>query len=174
VAANSGFGDDLIYTSTDFGATWKAAGARNNQWSSVASSADGTQLAAADSGYGDGLIYSSTNAGAAWMAAAAPINYWTSIASSADGSKLAAAAYPGGIYAWQSSPMLSLTLSDGDVLISWQKLSSTAGLVLQANSNLTAANWVNMTNLPKVTNGLYQVVFPRPLTGNQYYRLKNP
>ncbi len=174
VAADSGSGDGLIYTSTNFGKSWTATSAPSDFWASIASSADGTKLVAADSGYGDGLIYSSTNSGLAWTATTAPVGYWTSVSSSADGSKVAAASYPGGIYTWQSIPALSIMLSSGNLLISWQASSSTASFVLQEDSDLAMTNWVTVTNLPAQTNGLNRVVIPLPLSGNQFYRLTSP
>jgi hypothetical protein len=87
-------GTGLIYGSTNAGTTWTSwtLPLLSNNWSSVASSADGTKLVAAS--YfefgGDGLIYASSNSGAAWAATHAPVNDWTSVASSADGTKLVA------------------------------------------------------------------------------------
>ena len=54
----------------------------------MASSADGTRLAAA--AYG-GLIYVSTNSGSVWTVASSSSSFWSSLASSADGTRLAAA-----------------------------------------------------------------------------------
>jgi hypothetical protein len=65
----------------------------------VASSADGTKLAAAVGGknidYSSyaGPIFISTNSGATWMQTSAPSEIWSSLAFSADGTKLLAAAY---------------------------------------------------------------------------------
>jgi hypothetical protein len=89
----SGGGNGDIYTSTDGGATWTqrtAAGAR--QWFGLASSADGTKLAAADANNGaGGYIYTSTDGGMTWATStAAGAREWSSISSSADGTKLAA------------------------------------------------------------------------------------
>ncbi len=78
-----------IYTSTNSGGSWteqKTPGARG--WYGVASSADGTKLAAIEYG---GNIFVSANSGAAWSAKATRLN-WVGIASSADGSKLTAIA----------------------------------------------------------------------------------
>jgi len=74
----------------DVGATWTertSAGSRN--WTSLASSADGTKLAA---GVGNGgYIYTSTDSGATWTERTnAGSRDWKAIASSSDGSKLAA------------------------------------------------------------------------------------
>jgi hypothetical protein len=80
-----------IYTSSDMGATWMSNNVPMANWQSVASSADGTRLAAAD--FADRVIYTSTNSGAVWTQATnAPKEFWYSIALSADGTKLAAVA----------------------------------------------------------------------------------
>src|SRR6266700_1725660 len=69
--------------------------APSQNWLSMASSADGTTLAAVGS---YGWLYRSTNSGATWFPATTatdgsePSRPWTSIASSADGSKLVAVA----------------------------------------------------------------------------------
>ncbi len=80
-----------IYTSTNSGATWKATSAPSAAWFAIASSADGTRLAAAvaDS---NGHIYTSTNSGLTWRQTSAPASEWTAIASSADGRRLLAGA----------------------------------------------------------------------------------
>jgi len=69
----------------------------NAAWQAVASSSDGSQLAAAVS---FGAIYTTTNFGNTWTEqTGAPTNAdWESIASSSDGSHLAAAVYNGAIY----------------------------------------------------------------------------
>ena len=76
--------------------TWVQTGApANNNWQCVASSADGSVLAAAA---GAGGIFISTNAGANWFEANLPNNYYSGIASSADGSRLAVIYNGGGMY----------------------------------------------------------------------------
>lgn len=85
-----------IYTSSDSGLTWQATTAPSNQWSSVASSADGSTLVAA-AVYNNfnterGLIFVSSNSGAGWTATSAPTNFWYSVACSADGTRLVAGA----------------------------------------------------------------------------------
>ncbi|MEQ1751251.1 MAG: IPT/TIG domain-containing protein, partial [Prosthecobacter sp.] len=77
------------------GATWTAqpnAGSRD--WQAIASSADGTKLAAVVYG---GQIYTSTDSGVSWTARESSRG-WFSIASSSDGTKLAAVAQYGQIY----------------------------------------------------------------------------
>ena len=59
-----------------------------SSWQSIASSSDGTKLAAVVSG---GFIYTSSDSGATWTErTAAGSRNWSSIASSSDGTKLAA------------------------------------------------------------------------------------
>jgi hypothetical protein len=82
---------NVVYISTNTGVTWSQTclpvapyGVR------IASSADGTKLAAATYE----AIFTSTNSGTTWQMSGAPTNqFWNSIASSADGSKLVAGAY---------------------------------------------------------------------------------
>jgi hypothetical protein len=75
---------------------WTATSAPATNWSSVASSADGSKLVAAVNG---GLIYTSTNSGSTWVATSAPTNFWRTVASSADGARLFAASSSGeGLY----------------------------------------------------------------------------
>jgi hypothetical protein len=83
-----------IYASASYGqsGTWTAQATIRN-WYSVASSADGSHLAAVVKG---GSIY--TNSGTSWVATSATSQNWVSVASSADGSKLAAVTLVGGIY----------------------------------------------------------------------------
>ena len=86
---------NLIYTSTNSGATWTTSAAPNAVWSSVASSADGSHLIAAAFDFGSGsflgLVYTSTNSGASWTPTGLPNAFWQAVASSADGNKLVAA-----------------------------------------------------------------------------------
>ena len=83
-----------IYTSSDSGRTWIQTGAPSQNWTGVASSADGTRLAASASVTCGvcplGGIYISADSGVTWNRTSAPSNLWSSIASSADGSRLAA------------------------------------------------------------------------------------
>ena len=75
---------------------WTQTGAPNENWMSVASSADGTKLVA--EAYG-GEIYTSADSGATWsQVSTLSSSSWTIIASSADGTKLVAAVKFGGIY----------------------------------------------------------------------------
>ena len=81
----------INYTNRNILTNWTQTSAPNENWYSIASSADGTKLAAV--AYNGG-IYVSTDSGLIWALTSAPdTNLWTSIASSSDGSKLAAVGY---------------------------------------------------------------------------------
>jgi hypothetical protein len=84
--------------------TWVKTSAPTNYWVSIASSADGSKLAATAS---FGGIYFSADSGTNWIQTSAPTNDWGNIAMSADGTKLVAASkvtwgdngeIPGSIY----------------------------------------------------------------------------
>jgi len=66
-----------------------------NTWFGIASSADGSRLAAVASVSG---IYTSVDSGITWNNNGVLAAQWRSIASSADGSKLVAAVFGGGVY----------------------------------------------------------------------------
>jgi hypothetical protein len=201
VAAASGG----IYTSTNFGSTWTATTAPDAAWSSIACSADGNQLITSGSatylstnfGYdwrmaspqtgklassanGTRLViagnsmYTSSDSGATWISNGAP-QFWTSIASSADGSELVANNRNSGIWIGRTlpSPQMNVASSTGNLALSW--IIPSTNFVLQQNSNLTKANWSEVTNVPvlNLTNLQNQVTLPLP-SSNQFYRLKTP
>lgn len=71
--------------------TWTLTSAPTGWWKSIATSADGTRLAAVKEGDLSGdLIYASTNSGANWNLMSAPDKWWGQLASSADGTILMA------------------------------------------------------------------------------------
>jgi sugar lactone lactonase YvrE len=136
-------------------------------WVSVASSADGSKLAAAAS---DGGIYTSSNHGAIWSASAAPTaSSWSSITSSADGTKLAAAANYGSIYTSTNSGadwILSgapagywsgiASSSNGSILFAAQNYNNSIYLSLNAGKTWTATHasdeyWEAVTSSPDGT-----------------------
>jgi photosystem II stability/assembly factor-like uncharacterized protein len=85
-----------IFTSTNAGVTWTQTSAPIEYWNSIASSSDGSHLAAVVY-YPAAGIYTSTNGGVTWTQTSAPSGpWWASIASSSDGTKLAAVVYYGG------------------------------------------------------------------------------
>lgn len=172
VVANAG----PIYTSTNAGVTWKAAiNAPNAGWASVTSSGDGNKLAAVQWG---GQIYTSEDAGTTWLQNGVPNTFLAGgiwgIASSKDGSKLLAAGdgpYGGPVYILQPMPVLNITSTQTNMMISW--LSSASGFVLQQTGDLALPNWMDVTTSLETTNRQNQIFFPSH-TGNQFYRLKFP
>ena len=78
----------LVWTSADAGATWTMRTAPGDApWSSIASSADGTKLAAVGVGTS---IWTSGDSGVTWVARDS-VRSWDSVTMSADGSRVAAA-----------------------------------------------------------------------------------
>ncbi len=68
---------------------------------------------------------------------------------------------------------LALTLSGGNLVISWPTNES-SGVVLQQNSVLSSTNWIaTPTNFLTVTNGRYQVL-ASPTNAQQFFRLYTP
>jgi hypothetical protein len=93
IAQNAGQSINARNLGATAGVTWTAH-ASNQNWQSVASSADGVKLVAAVM-YGQ--ISTSTDSGATWIARESGRD-WSSVASSADGTKLAATVASGPIY----------------------------------------------------------------------------
>lgn len=91
-------GSDFLYTSPDFGDTWVEQNLTGSlPWMGVASSADGTRLAATTYEYydfvdGGGSIFTSQNSGIHWTERlSSDTAWWISIASSTDGMNLVVA-----------------------------------------------------------------------------------
>jgi hypothetical protein len=113
--------------------------APENDWVSVASSADGSKLVAAAVTFTGG-IYTSADSGRSWAAstASSDLGVWSSVASSADGIKLVAAAasvdLSGGVYISTNS-RLSWTLTSAP-RTAWTSVSCSAD-----GSTMAAAAW---------------------------------
>ena len=85
-----------IFVSTNSGASWSMANVPTEQWTGIATSADGKRIVAVAGGKSPGPVYVSMNSGSTWSNSGAPVTNWSSVASSADGSKFIAVA---GLYA---------------------------------------------------------------------------
>lgn len=109
---------------------WIQTSAPSNRWYSVATSADGTKMAAVvnnSSPSFTGQIYCSTNSGATWATTSASDTNWTSIASSADGAKLAACFnVPGGGRIYVSTNSGNTWQQAGAPTSGWRSLASSA------------------------------------------------
>jgi DNA-binding beta-propeller fold protein YncE len=170
----------FIFISTNSGAAWKVTatnilfGLTAHPWISVASSADGSKLAAvSDATRPLGVLITSTNSGATWTTNAVPFLDWNAVALSADGAKLVVTVgYPstGPIYVSQTTPapQLNLSASANDTVISW--IIPSLDFTLQQSPDLLS--WTDVTNLPvlNLTNLDNQVVLPPP-AGNGFFRL---
>jgi hypothetical protein len=146
--------------------SWVLAGAAALNWNSIASSADGSHLAAVAAAVtsGSGGIYTSTDSGATWTGTNGDTSSpWRSIASSADGSRLVAANASGGIggiyinsgASWGKALSGAVNWSsvassaDGSKLVAAISNSVSGGIYASANSGATwsqtvgaARNWV--------------------------------
>jgi hypothetical protein len=161
-----------IYTSSDSGNSWtkqtaaptvaEGAAAEIPNWQGVASSADGTKLAAASfvgvyNGIGIG-IWTSTNSGATWAYSSAPVTDWYSIASSSNGMTLVAIC--GGLYAstnsgvnWTPTSVSTIaTLGDGGPAVASSydgtrlvAVTDGGGIYTSTNSGTT---WMQQANQP--------------------------
>jgi photosystem II stability/assembly factor-like uncharacterized protein len=189
LAGGGTLGGSGIFVTTNSGATWISNSVPSLgpvTWSSCASSADGSTLLAVATSYNldlknAGLIFTSTNFGITWSQTDAPEQAWTAVASSADGCLMAGSAanwpivlpaYPGNIYTAQITPALrmNITPANGNLKPSW--IVPSTHFVLQENSDLTTANWTDVTNTPvlNLTNLQEEVTLPAT-NGSGFYRL---
>lgn len=175
-AAGGGFNMNPgpICVSTNFGATWATSSAPVLDWAALASSADGQKMIALKAGGNrSNAIFTSTDRGFTWTSNTVPAVYeWTSVASSADGSKLMAASAYGGIWTWQSTPapQLNLASSSNGLTLSW--ILPSTNFVLEENSDLTTANWMIVTNIPKLNlSTLDEEVVFRASNSSGFFRL---
>jgi hypothetical protein len=124
------YGDSPIYRSIDSGMTWTQTGALSKPWTSLASSADGTHLAAVglESVESD-AVWISTNSGATWTSNSVQ-NIPSIIACSADGTRLVAFGTTG--------PVISLNSGQ-----SWsfeKMVSGWEGVCMSADGSFVAAS----------------------------------
>lgn len=149
----------------------------------------------------DGPIYSSTNSGLTWEVTSAPGKYdfpltigpngegftasatlhpsqkktapdnfpatnWYAIGKGPKGSELVIIGNPS-----QPAPVLSIASTGAGAVVSWP--AQFPNYILQANSDLTSTNWVDLTNSVTKTETEYQVFIFTPADRN-FYRLKSP
>jgi hypothetical protein len=170
------WGPGGIFTSTNAGLTWtQTIPPGEVGWSSIASSSDGTKLAAVVSFTG---IWTSTNAGVTWTQTSAPGSpEWQSIASSSDGTHLAAVGWPSGIWTAQATiqtttaPRLAISYSGNSVIVSWPNNGS---YNLQQNSNLAAPDGWTTSGYPISTGNGTNSISVTPSPGTLFFRLTQP
>ena len=158
-------GNSPIYTSTNAGASWLTNMiGQSSPWTALATSADGTRLAAGTASSG---IYHSANSGASWQLSDAGGLYWNSIASSADGTAPVAAG-TNLIFVGQAPlPVLSLAITGTNVSVFWPTNVAGYGLFLFYKTDLTNSFWQFVAPAPVITNNLYRVT--QPATNNQIF-----
>ncbi len=110
---STGLAGLFIVSNSALAQTWTQTSAPITNWHAVASSADGTKLAAV--ACCGGPIYTSTNGGVTWTPTSAPIQNWFSVASSADGTKLVATANTSPVYASSDSGATWTAATNGPI-----------------------------------------------------------
>ncbi|MGD0253071.1 MAG: hypothetical protein ABSC01_10300 [Verrucomicrobiota bacterium] len=149
------------------GSQWRLTSALISQnWDSIASSANGNNLAATIFGSGGG-IYLSSDSGQTWVATNTTFAGLRAIASSLDGSKLVAANYGGGLYTNSSSASGGWGIGGSTSGLNWISVASSSDgskLVAAANGNgiytstNSGATWNQQTTgLPSGTPNWYYV-----------------
>lgn len=169
--------------------TWLQTSAPINSWRAVASSADGTQLAAMGGGSSlshfsvfGGPIYALTDSGATWTSNRLPVPYWngsdnTSVAFSADGARLFvllnSVPNGGGLWKLPSTlpPFISVRPANGSLALSW--LVPSTNLILQRSSD--SQNWSVVMDQPVLNFTNLQDEVSLPITnGKDFFRLATP
>jgi hypothetical protein len=161
-----------ICTSTDGGGHFFATSACLWYWVSLASSADGTRLAACQAN--GGPVFLSSDSGATWLPSGS-FPGAGAVACSADGRKLIVAVNNGGIYTLDQllgAPVLRIQRSNatGELDISWSVPS--VPFILQQSPSLVTTSWQDVTGPPSLDNATlcYGVTVPAPV-GAMFYRL---
>lgn len=172
-----GYHTNQLYTSADFGVTWRAKGLPGYPSTArLAASADGKVLvyAGIETERASG-IYVSTDGGAHWVQTDAPVTNWWPFAASADGHRLYAAGQVAGIYSYYSpqNPTLDIGVSPGTLELSW--LVPSTSFVLQQAAGLENPTWGAVTNAPvlNLTNLHYEITAPAA-NRKALYRLATP
>jgi hypothetical protein len=145
-----------IYSSTNSGMAWTVINTPGKYQFPLTSGPDGGGFYAEATLYPSPKNQTPTNT---------PVSNWYAVGSAPDGSKLVMTSDSS-----QPAPVLSITLSGNVVIVSWP--SSFTGFILQQNGDLTATNWVDVTNAASVVGEQNQVIMS-PTNSNNFYRLKS-
>ncbi|MEO6109755.1 MAG: prepilin-type N-terminal cleavage/methylation domain-containing protein [Candidatus Saccharimonadales bacterium] len=154
--SNSAIAGDPTYGADYANLTWtQRIGPGMKNWKAVASSADGTKLAAV---VNSGFIYTSTDSGATWTQRDSSRS-WTNVASSADGTKLVATTY-GFIYTSTDSGATWTQRASGQY---WESIASSAnGTILYAGTSTVSMS---------TDSGVTWTVTSAPFAGSSWYTL---
>ncbi|HLX72890.1 MAG TPA: hypothetical protein VKV04_24970 [Verrucomicrobiae bacterium] len=166
--------DGGSYRSADSGTTWVSNNVSGASWYTVASSSDGNSIIALEGG----PYYTTTNFGQNWISNSSPALVLEVAACSTNATKGYMAGFTGTftspipiLYSFApvvTPPQLSLLSSNSQYAIAWP--SSVTGFQLQQNTNLSAANWSNVTSPVVLSNGMNEVLVS-PTNASTFYRL---
>ncbi|MEJ0088199.1 MAG: sialidase family protein [Limisphaerales bacterium] len=168
----------LVYTSTNYGVTWISKELPTVGSGFVAMSADGGVLMASK-----GRLYISTDAGVTWLQQNIPglLYGWGSgcVASSADGNKLYLVlgaddfSQPNSIFTSYTAPKPQLKLKSSSTNLALCWMISATNFIVQQNPDLSATNWVTLTNAPTFNPATLQnQINLSPSNGSGFFRLR--
>jgi len=151
-----------IYTSSNYGNTWKLSSAPSANWNSICISANGQYLLACVLGVG---IYISSNYGNTWTLLSAPSANWNSICISANGQYLSACVYNVGIYT-SVTPYPNI-ISSGIVTSSSMAINKQITDII-TGYELDVSGDVHINGNFDVSNNMYAktIAVNKPWTGN--------
>lgn len=141
-----------IWITTNSGTAWIQTSAPNLNWTSVASSADGTKLAAFPFAGPGGPLYLSTDSGNTWTSNNIGNKPWSAIALSADGNTLAA---------MENTGLIHISTNSGT---SWKTVVKSVPWVSVAVS----ADWTKMVASARSTLGIYGSLWASTNSGNTW------
>jgi photosystem II stability/assembly factor-like uncharacterized protein len=121
-------GQSIIGNFLSYGQTWYQSQASAEDWTSIASSSDGSKLVATTSAVSSGNVWVSDNSGQTWTGttASGDASIWQAAASSADGTKLYAAAGNGGYLYYSTNSGLSWAAVSSSATTSWSSIASSS------------------------------------------------
>jgi hypothetical protein len=148
-----------LWITTNAGASWSSS---LDGCAAAAFTPDGSKLTAV---MYDNSIYCSTNSGLSWtLLCVASTNgpSGRTVAFSSDCTKVVETVAAGGIYTWQTTPILSVGSLSGNAVLSWPAVSSSAGFRLQWNYDIFGHYsyylWSTISQTPTIANGSFQVI----------------
>ena len=145
-----------IYSSTNSGMTWTVINTPGTYEFPLTSDSDSDRYFAKATLYPSPENQTTTNL---------PPSNWYAVGSAPDGSKLVMIGNSS-----QPTPVLSIKNSGNAAIVSWP--SNFTGFILQQSSDLTATNWVDVTNSVNVVENENQVIISTVI-GNNFYRLRS-
>ncbi len=144
-----------IYSSTNSGITWTITKAPGKYDFPLSVSPEG------DVSFAEATLYPSSDNRTSTNANLSSPD-WYAIGSSPDGNKL--------VINGNGSPALSIKHTANSVILSWS--SQYSGFIAQQNSDLTTANWLDLTNSISLVGQEYQVIIST-VNGNCFCRLRS-